>query len=143
MQPNAASANAVDNPRLILRMEPASLVEEPAGDDDDDDDDVGLEPADDDVAVPLVELEDVGGATAASALTVNHEAAELAALLPCVYGRKETIPLLVSWTRAVILAKYVAEASFVVGPASCCVSLLITLTTYVAESSSGMNANSC
>jgi hypothetical protein len=126
MQPNAASANAVDNPRLILRMEPASLVEEPAGDDDDDDDDdddVGLEPADDDVAVPLVELEDVGGATAASALTVNHEAAELAALLPCVYGRKETIPLLVSWTRAVILAKYVAEASFVVGPASCCVSL--------------------
>jgi len=53
-----------------------------------------------------VELEaEVGAATAESALTVDHEAAALAALLPWVYGRKETAPLLVSWTRAVILAK--------------------------------------
>lgn len=78
-----------------MRIELALLDEEPV-----DGDDVDLEPAADDadVAVLLaVELEpDVGGATAEMALTIDHEAAALAALLPWIYGRKETVPLLVS-----------------------------------------------
>lgn len=112
MHASAANANAADIPLLVLRL--AVLVEEPAGD-------VDLEPIADDIAVrptveleaPAVELEaptveldaDMGGATAESAVTVDHEAAKLAALLPCVYGRKATAPAPVSWTMAVIPAK--------------------------------------
>lgn len=58
---------------------------------------VGFAPALDDV--------DEGGATAARALTVDQVAAELAPVLPCVYGRKDTAPLLASWTSDVIPAK--------------------------------------
>lgn len=91
-QATAASANTTDKPLLKWRIELALLpLELPCAD-------VDVDSAADDDTVPLVEeLElDEGGATAESALTVDHEAAELAALLPWVYGRKETAPLLVS-----------------------------------------------
>jgi hypothetical protein len=95
-QITAARANAIDKPLLMLRIEIAPLVGPPPGEDAE----VGTEIADDSAVIPLaeeVELDvDVAGAMAESASTVVHKAAALAPLLPCVYGKKETAPLLVS-----------------------------------------------
>jgi hypothetical protein len=90
-QTTAARANAIDKPLLILRTKIAPLVELSPGEDPD----VGADIADDSAVVPLAE-EVEAGTMAGSASTVVHEAAALAALLPCVYGRKETVPSLVS-----------------------------------------------
>jgi hypothetical protein len=79
----------------MLRIELAPFIEPPPCEDPD----VGTEATDDNAVVPLaageVEL-DVDGTTAESASRFVHLAAELAPVLPCVYGRKETEPLLVS-----------------------------------------------
>jgi hypothetical protein len=91
-QATAASANAIDKPLLMLRIELASLGE-PAGADVD----LATDTDDDAVMPPFATVVlDEGGATAARAPTVDHVAAELAPLLPWVYGKKLTAPLLVS-----------------------------------------------
>jgi hypothetical protein len=78
MQATAARARIADRALLILRTDVALLEEV----------DVDLEPETDDVAVsPAVRPEfelDVGGATAERALMLDHAAAALAPLLPCV-----------------------------------------------------------
>lgn len=58
------------------------------------------------------------------------------------YPIQDTPALVESWTRADVEVAYVAEESFVVGPVRVFVVFVMTLTTYVAEPSSGMNANS-
>lgn len=64
---------------------------------------------------------DVAGATLRSEATVDHVAALLAAALFCWYGRKETTPVLSSWTKEVIPAKYVALGSLTLGAGSAAV----------------------
>lgn len=83
------------------------------------------------------------GAMAAIFATDAQAAALFVAASPCLYGRKETAPALSSWTSALMLAAYCAFGSFVAGAGIVAVELFSTLITYVAEPSSGMNANSC
>lgn len=69
------------------------------------------------------------GATAATFATAAHVAAEFADASPCLYDRKDSAPVLSSWTSAVMLAAYDALASLVVGPARIWVELFSTLMT--------------
>ena len=79
-----------------------------------------------------------------TAETFDHCALAFVAASSCVYGTKLKLPSLASCTMLVTPAKYCAPASpFVVGPGRVAVVLDSTLMTYVAEPSSGMNANSC
>ena len=90
----------------------------------------GAEPAADaPVALAPEAAEELAGATAAIAATLAHCAAEFAELSPCLYGMKETAPVLSSWTSAVMDAAYCAFGSLVVGPASVDVELFSTLMT--------------
>ena len=61
--------------------------------------------------------EEPGGATAETAATDDHLAAEFVESWPSWYGKNEMAPVLSSCTSAVMLAAYVAFASFVEGPA--------------------------
>ncbi|KAI0328013.1 hypothetical protein GY45DRAFT_1362911 [Cubamyces sp. BRFM 1775] len=87
------------------------------------------------VPVPVEDPLDAAGATAAIFATLAHLAAEFVDASPCLYGMKETEPVLSSWTSAVIDAAYCALASLLVGPAS--------VEVIEPSESSRMNANSC
>lgn len=80
------------------------------------------------VLVP-VDVPFVGGAAFVRDTTLLHLAAAFALVSFGLYGKYETAPVLSSWTRELMPAKYDAPASFVLGPARVWLVLLWTFNT--------------